>query len=103
MKRPHHKVLFLVFLAMGLLLTVPAEDLAETAYDESEGMPYETTPLISETLPQAAAATTPAAPGTPRLQSATPLPRTARRHSGPDVHRSSEKRATLAVLCTLLC
>jgi len=39
-------VAFVAFV-LGLSLLVPAEDVAETAYDESEAMPYEITPNLS--------------------------------------------------------
>jgi hypothetical protein len=39
-------VLFLL-LAFGVSVAVPAEDVPETAYDESESLPCEVTPLFS--------------------------------------------------------
>jgi hypothetical protein len=44
-----------VLLGFGVSLAVPAEDVAETAYDESEALPYESTPLFSIEVPQASA------------------------------------------------
>jgi hypothetical protein len=37
-----------------LFLTVPAENLPETAYDESEPLPYENTPAFLDVIPEAA-------------------------------------------------
>jgi len=34
-------------LVLGLSFAVPAEDIPETAYDESETLPYESAPLFS--------------------------------------------------------
>ncbi len=44
-------VLFSI-LVMGLSLAVPADDLPETAYDDSESQPYEMTPLLSAQVVQ---------------------------------------------------
>ena len=45
---------FVVFVALvlGLSLVVPAGDLPETAYDESEALPYEIRPFVSLTVPK---------------------------------------------------
>src|ERR1017187_4515480 len=40
-------IVFLMVLALSLPLAFPAEDIAETPYDESETLPYEVTPLAS--------------------------------------------------------
>jgi len=48
-------VLF-VLLAFGVSLAFPAGDVPETAYDESEVVPCECTPLFSLAAPKAAAA-----------------------------------------------
>ena len=48
----------LILLATFTLIsffTVPAEDLPETAYDESESLPYEMTPLLSGNIVQESA------------------------------------------------
>lgn len=44
MKRRYYGIVFFVILALGVSLAVPAEDLPETAFDESETPPYDTTP-----------------------------------------------------------
>ena len=44
-----------MFLAFGASLAVPAEDLPETVYDESEALPYEETPVVSIAVPEAVA------------------------------------------------
>jgi hypothetical protein len=40
----------LAVLTLSLSFAVPAEDVPETAQDESESLPYETTPLLSRDL-----------------------------------------------------
>ena len=48
------RLAFVFFLAigLGLFLAVPAEDIPETAFDESETPAYESTPLFSIKVPQ---------------------------------------------------
>jgi hypothetical protein len=59
MRRPCCILVLFTLLAFGLSLAVPAEDVPETAYDESEGLSYEDTPVVSipvlETVEQAPA------------------------------------------------
>ena len=58
-------VLFATF-ALSVSFAAPAEDLPETAYDESESLPYEMTPPLSGDLVQESAPTlqvVPIAPG----------------------------------------
>lgn len=50
-------IIFLVSLTVGLSPAVPIEDLSETAFDESETLPYESTPLFSSVALQARART----------------------------------------------
>lgn len=40
-------LVLLAALILSLFLAFPAEDVPETAQDESESLPYETTPLLS--------------------------------------------------------
>jgi hypothetical protein len=49
---------FLMLLSLGLGPSVPAEDVPETAYDESEALPFDGTPLFSIVVPQASARVT---------------------------------------------
>ena len=92
-----------MLLALGLFAAVPVEDLPETAYDESEGVPYESTPLIAEVVQLAATLATQTAPNALRPQLTTPSQATARRIDSADADRSAEARVALALLCTLLC
>ena len=62
MRRRCSIFVFCVLLGFGVSLAVPAEDVPETAYDESEALPYEGTPLFSIVVPLVAARTTQAVP-----------------------------------------
>jgi hypothetical protein len=44
----------LAALALGLSFAVPVEDVPETPYDESEALPYESTPVFSIMLRESA-------------------------------------------------
>jgi len=52
MRKPHCALVLFLLLAFGLSLAVPAEDVPETPYDESEALPYEGTPPFSLAVPQ---------------------------------------------------
>ena len=93
----------LAFLFLGLSLVVPAEDLVETSYDESETQPCERAPLISDLLLSAAASATEQYELPTGRQSASPCRATATRTDETDGHRSAQARVVLALLCTLLC
>jgi|SRR5208283_1793218 len=53
MKKPYFALALFLLLGFGVSLVVPAEDVPETPYDESEALPYEGTPLFSLVAPQA--------------------------------------------------
>ena len=100
MSRPRSTLIFIVLLALGLFVAVPAQDVPETAYDESEGVPYESTPMSAEVMPQPA---TQAAPSALHIQLATLSQTTAKGINSTDANRSAEGRVALALLCALLC
>ena len=103
MRRPCSILILFVLLGFGVPLAVPAEDVPETAYDESEGLPYEGTPLFSIVVPLVAARTTQAVPSSlhPRLGAASLF--AAARVRDTDANRPTDTRISLALLCTLLC
>jgi hypothetical protein len=103
MKKPRSALVILVLLVLGLSCAVPAEDLAETAYDESEALPYEGTALISDVVSQTAASTSQAVQSTHRLLLAYPFRVAAMRINRTEAHHSDEATVALALLCTLLC
>ena len=57
MRSARSAIVFLVILTMGLSLSVLPEDVAETAFDESDTQPYESTALFSIIVRLAAART----------------------------------------------
>jgi hypothetical protein len=101
MRKSRPQFILFVILLLGLSLAVPAEDLTETAYDESEAQPCESTPLNSGT-PQAASAT-PTVRIAEGRQLTSPTQVTASRINVTDAHRPAEAQVALALLCTLLC
>src|SRR5271157_6413841 len=50
--RPRFVIVFVMLLSMGVTLGLPAEDVLDAVYDESEALPCETTPLFSIVAPQ---------------------------------------------------
>jgi hypothetical protein len=56
MRRPWSVLILFVLLGFGVSLALPAEDAFETAYDESETLPYEGSRVFSMVRPQASAA-----------------------------------------------
>ena len=51
MRKSRSALVYLLLLVFGVSLAVCAEDLPETAYDESEGRPYKDTPPLAITVP----------------------------------------------------
>jgi len=92
-----------VLLSFVVSLAVPAEDVPETAYDESEPLPYEGTPLFPTVVPLAAARTTQALPDSLRHNLGAPSPFPVARVRDADAHRSADAQALSALLCILLC
>ena len=103
MKKERSILAFLAVLFLGLFLVVPAEDLTETAYDESETRPCEQTPLTSDLLPSATASAMQRRESPTDCQSPGLYRATATRTDERDRHRSADERVALALLCTLLC
>jgi len=103
MRRPCFILILFVLLSFGVSLAIPAEDMPETAYDESEALPYEGTPLFSSVVPLRAARTTQEVPSSlhPRL-GARSLFAPARLRDA-NANRAKNTRISLALLCTLLC
>ena len=88
----------LLFLSFSLAL--PAEDLPETTYVESEGLLYEASPQISTLTPQAAISTS-------RIRVPTELAilsiRTSLTDRSIQAGRFAKARVALALRCILLC
>jgi hypothetical protein len=101
--KPRFAIVFLMFLALGLSVGLPAADVLETTYDESEAVPYEGTPLFSIAAPAVAARTTQNGLSCLHLKSGAPSLFAAARAHDTDANRSAEARPSLTLLCTLLC
>ena len=57
MRKPRSVVVILLLLVFGVSVVLPAEDVPETPYDESEALPYEMPPPLSGDLAQESAPT----------------------------------------------
>ena len=101
MKKSRSALLFFVLLVLGVSWAIPAEDVLDTAYDESEALPYEGTSLITDVISQAPA-TIQAVRHTLRFQ-AHPSLVPAMRVNGTEAQRSADAPVALALLCTLRC
>ena len=101
-RKPWSVLIIFVLLAFGVSLAVPAEDVPETAYDESEALPFEGVPLFSIPLQQVAARTqVPVSSG--HLKLITPSPFTPAHVRDTSADRSVDQRALSALLCNLRC
>lgn len=101
--KPRFAIVFLMILTLGLSLGSPAEDIPETAYDESETLPYESISPASIAAPPVAARTTQDRLSSLHLKSGAPSLFAATRVRDPYANRSTEARVSLTRLCTLLC
>lgn len=101
-RKSRSALILLVLLFFSFSLAVPAEDLPETAYDESEASPYQGTPLISNLISQVATSATGAVESRVGPRSGTSY-RFAARITDRDSRQFAEGRIVRALLCTLLC
>lgn len=101
--KPRFAVVFMMILAACLSLGLPAEDVLDAVYDESESVPYEVTPLISIAVRPVSARTMQALLSSLRPELGTLSPFTSARVRDTDANRSANTRVSLAQLCTLLC
>lgn len=99
--QPRFAVVLLMILTLGVSLGLPAEDVLDSVYDESEPLPCEGTPLFSIVL-SPAARITPAHLSSSHLKPGAPLLLVPRVLDA-DANRFSTAAVSLAVLCTLLC
>jgi len=103
MRNAHSAIVFLMILIIGLSLAVLPEDVAETAFDESEGLPSEGTPLFSGAVALGADRAAQALSDLFHQELGAPssLPSVCLRHIG--TSRLADTQISLALLCTLLC
>jgi len=103
MARPYFTLVLFAVLGLTLFLVIPAEDLSETAYDESELLPYETTPATANLIAQLAASVIQRVPSAraissqfyPAFTPGSPTPQAS--------IAQRETRPAFALLCILLC
>jgi len=101
--KPRFAVTFMMILTVCLSLGLPAVDVLDAVYDESEALPCEIIPLFSM-AGRPAAARTPQAPlSSLRLELGVPSPFPRARARDTDHNRRTDARISLAQLCTLLC
>lgn len=103
MRRRSSTLILFVLLGFCVSLGVSTEDMLETAYDESEVLPYEGTPLFSVAVPLVTARTTRVMLSSLHLKQGAPslFPSAGVRNG--DAHRFVDARVSLALLCTMLC
>lgn len=102
--KPRWAVVFLMVLSVCLSLGLPAEDVLDAVYDESEPLPYEVSPLFSIAVRPVAAPRTALAPlSSLQLGAGARSPFIPARVRDTDAHRCADARISLALLCTLLC
>jgi hypothetical protein len=102
-RRPRFAAVLLMILTLGLSLGLPAEDVLDAVYDESEALPCEGTPLFSIVRPPVAARTTQAPLSSLHPKPGAPFLFARVRVRDTDAHRSADARVSLALLRTLLC
>jgi len=101
--KPRFAVVFLMTLTVCLSLGLPAEDVLDAVYDESEALPYEVIPLFSIAVRPVAARTAQTPLSSLHLKFGAPSPFLPARVRDTDANRSADARISLALLCTLLC
>ena len=101
--KPRAAIVFLMILAVFLSLGLPAEDVPETAYDESEAPPYEGTSPFSIVAPPVRTRTDRDLLSCLHLELCDHSRFTPPRVHDTDANRSTDARVSLALLCTLLC
>jgi len=103
MRKPSCALIFFVLVIFSLALAVPAEDVPETTFDESETQPYEGSSLFAIAVVQASTRTTQEALSYSGLKlSVLSLSAVARFHDT-FANRSSGARVSSALLCTRRC
>jgi len=100
--KPRLAVILVMILTLGVTLGLPAEDVLDSIYDESEALPYEDIPLFSIAVrPLAARTAQPPPSAHPKLLAPSPFVPAQVRNI--DVQRSTDARVSSAQLCILLC
>jgi hypothetical protein len=100
---PRRAVFFLMILTLGMSLGLPAVDVLDAVYDESEALPFEAIPQFSIVLLPVATRTTHAPLSSLRLKLSAPSPFPSARVRDTDANRHADARISFALLRTLLC
>jgi len=101
--KPRCAVVFLMVLTLGMFVVLPAEDVLDAIYDESETLPCEVIPLNSISSSPLCSTTTQVAPNSLHQKAGVPSRPPSARVSNTEGEGASETRISLALLCTLLC
>ena len=104
MRKPRSVLILLVLLFFGFYLSVPAENLLETAYDESDILPYEGPPLFLIVVVRAAPTRAiRQVLSSSYLRSGAQSVFTLANVQAANAKRSADAPVSLSLLCTLLC
>ena len=103
MRRRCSILVLFVLLVFGASVVVPAEDVPETAYDESEALPYESVPLFSIAAAPVTTRSAQAVRGFLDHKLGAPSLFTPAHVRDTAAHRAAGARVLSVLLCTLLC
>jgi hypothetical protein len=101
--KPRCAVVFLMVLTFGVSLALPAEDVLDAVYDESEALPYEVITPVSIVVSPLSARTTQAVQNSLDRKLGVPSRFSSARVSDTEAKGATDTRISLALLCTLLC
>lgn len=101
--QPRFAVVFLMILTVGLSLRLPAEDVLDAVYDESEALPFEVIPQLSFALRPVAVRTTQSPLSLRHRKGGIPSLFLPARIRDADTRRFADARVSLALRCILLC
>ena len=101
--KPHRAFVFLMVLAVSVTLGLPAEDVLDAVYDESEAVPYEFIPLESISSSPLSARSIQTAPNSLQRKVGDPSRFSSAGVRVSDDHHPPDARVSLALLCMLLC
>ena len=101
--KPHRAVLFLMVLTLGVSFGLPAEDVLDAVYDESEAVPCEAVPRVASVVSPLSAGTTQALADSLHQKLDVPSRFSSARVSDTEAKGATNARISLALHCTLLC
>ena len=101
--KPRCAVVFLMFFTLGVSLGLPAEDVLDAVYDESESLLYEAVPLLSIAVSPLSARTTQTGINSFHQKLGVASRFSSARFRDNEAKRATDARISLALLCTLRC